>query len=56
MFERFQQLIISLNIKKCVFSTPFGTLLGHFICKEGLLVDPAKVSIILGLEKPTNQS
>lgn len=55
MFERFRQLSISLNIKKCVFVTPYGTLLGHIICKEGLLVDPTKVVIILGLKEPTNQ-
>ncbi|KAH9320208.1 hypothetical protein KI387_021977, partial [Taxus chinensis] len=55
MFERCRQLSISLNIKKCIFATPFGTLLGHIICKEGLLVDPAKVAVIIGLKVPASQ-
>ncbi|KAH9298840.1 hypothetical protein KI387_030522, partial [Taxus chinensis] len=56
MFEQCRQLSISLNIKKYIFATPFGILLGHIICKEGLLVDPAKVTIILGLIALTSQS
>lgn len=35
--------------------TPFSTLLGHIIYKDGLLVDPSKITVILGLEEPTNQ-
>ncbi|KAH9291081.1 hypothetical protein KI387_044652, partial [Taxus chinensis] len=27
----------------------------HIICKEGLLVDPTKVTVIIGLRKPTGQ-
>lgn len=45
-----------MNIKKCIFSTPFGILLGHIICKEGLLVDLAKVEVILGLKAPESHS
>lgn len=56
MFERCWQLRISLNIKKCVFVTPFGTLLGHIMCKEGLLLDPAKVVVNVGSGEPTSQS
>jgi hypothetical protein len=33
MLERCRQCHISLNIKKCIFSTPFGILLGHVVCK-----------------------
>ncbi|KAH9308554.1 hypothetical protein KI387_036465, partial [Taxus chinensis] len=55
MFERCRQLRISLNIKKFVFVTPFGTLLGHIICKEGLFVDPMKVTVIVELGEPTSQ-
>lgn len=47
---------ISLNIKKCIFVTPFGTFFEHIIFKEGLLVDPIKIVVILGLEEPTKQS
>jgi hypothetical protein len=43
MLDRCRQCQISLNIKKCIFSTPFGILLGHVVCKQGLLVDPIKL-------------
>jgi hypothetical protein len=38
MLDRCRQLHISLKLKKCIFCTPFETLLlGHVVCKEGLL-------------------
>ena len=54
MLERCQQHQIALNSKKCIFCTPFGILLGHIVCKQGLLVDPAKIALILSLPPPTN--
>jgi hypothetical protein len=33
MLYRCRQFHISLNIKKCIFNTPFGILLGHVVCK-----------------------
>lgn len=33
MLQRCQQLQISLNLKKYIFFTPFGVLLGHVICQ-----------------------
>jgi hypothetical protein len=32
-----------------MFGTPFGILLGHIVCKQGLLVDPAKIEVIVNL-------
>jgi hypothetical protein len=52
MLERCRQCHISLNIKKCIFGTPFGILLGHIVCKQGLLVDPAKIAVIVNLPPP----
>jgi hypothetical protein len=52
MLERCRQCQISLNIKKCIFGTPFGILLGHIVCKQGLLVDPAKIVVIVNLPPP----
>ena len=52
MLERCRQCQISLNIKKCIFGTPFGILLGHIVCKKGLLVDPAKIAVIIKLPPP----
>jgi hypothetical protein len=52
MLERCRQCQISLNIKKCIFRTPFGILLGHIVCKQGLLVDPANITVIVNLPPP----
>jgi hypothetical protein len=52
MLERCKQCQISLNIKKCIFGTPFGILLGHIVYKQGLLVDPAKTVGIFNLPPP----
>jgi hypothetical protein len=49
ILERCRKCQISLNIKKCIFGTPFGILLGHIVCKQGLLVDPAKILVIINL-------
>ena len=43
---------IALNLKKCTFLIPFGNLLSHVVWKQGLMVDPAKIAIILNLEAP----
>ena len=54
MLERCPQHQITLNSKKCIFCTPFGILLGHIVCKQGLLVDPAKIALILSFPPPTS--
>ena len=54
MLERCRQIQISLNIKKCIFVTPIGILLGHIVYKEGIKVDFAKIKIILDLKPPVN--
>jgi hypothetical protein len=52
MLERCRQCQISLNINKCIFGTPFGILLGHIVCKQCLLVDPAKIAVTVNLPPP----
>lgn len=52
MFDRCRQLQISLNLKKCICAIPFGTLLGHVVCKQCVCVDPAKVEVIINIEAP----
>jgi hypothetical protein len=49
MFNHCKKLQISLNLKKCIFCVPFGNLLGHIVCKEGVLVNPTKVVVILNI-------
>ena len=54
MLERCRQIQLSLNLKKCIFLTPIGILLGHIVCKDGIKVDMAKIKIIIELKPPTN--
>ena len=42
----------ALNLKKCLLCVPFGILLGHVVCKQGLMVGPAKIVVIVNLEAP----
>ena len=53
MLDHCRQYQIALNSKKCIFCMPFGMLLGHVVCLNGILVDPAKIMIILDLPPPT---
>ena len=53
LLDRCLKLQISLNLKKCIFCSPFGVLLGHIVCRHGLLVDSAKIAVIMNLAAPT---
>ena len=53
MLERCFQYQISLNLWKCTFCAPFGALLGHVVYHDGILVNPAKISIIMDLPPST---
>jgi hypothetical protein len=52
MLEISMQCQILLNIKKCIFKTTFGILLGHIVCKQGSLVDPLKIVVIVNIPPP----
>jgi hypothetical protein len=52
MLERCMQCQISLNIKKCIFGTPFGIFLGHIVWKQGLSLYPTKIPVIVNLPRP----
>lgn len=54
MFDRCRKCQIALNLKKCILCPPFGIFLGHVVCKQGLIVDPAKIAIIVSLPAPTS--
>jgi hypothetical protein len=53
MLDKCRQCQISLNLKKCILFSPFRVLLGHIVCKQVLLVDPFKITIIVDLPPPT---
>jgi len=54
MFDKCKHFQIALNMKNYIFFAPFGVLLGHIVWKQGLLVDPSKISIIVDLPPPTS--
>jgi len=45
---------ILLKLKKCIFCVPYGILLGHVVCKKGLMVDPTKIVVIINLDPSKN--
>jgi len=53
MFFPCRKLQISLKFK-FIFAIPFGTLLRHIVCKEGVCINLAKVAIILNMPPPTS--
>ena len=54
MLAKCRQHQISLNLKKRIFCVPFGNLLGDIVCKQGLMVDPTKIAIIVNLQPPSS--
>ena len=52
MLNRCRQYHISLNLKKCIFCAPFGILLYYVDCRDGILMDRAKITIIVDLPPP----
>lgn len=52
MLDTCQRYQITLNLKKRLFYVPFGILLGHVVCRQGLMVDLAKIAAIIILEAP----
>jgi hypothetical protein len=54
MLERCRQIQLSINIKKCIFATPIGIMLGHVVCKYDVMVDMESIKIILELRPPVN--
>lgn len=52
MLDTYHRHQIALNLKKCTFFVPFGHFLGHVVYKQGLMVDPVKIVVILNLEVP----
>ena len=54
MLDTCQRYQIKLSLKKCIFYVPFGIILSHVVCKHGLKVDLAKITVIVNLESPRN--
>lgn len=52
MLDTCRRYQIALNLMKCLFCVPFGIFLGHVVCKQGLMVDPAKITVIVNFQAP----
>ena len=52
--ERCRVSHLSLNPAKCAFGVTNGSLLGHIVSKEGIAVDPNKISSITQAKMPAN--
>ena len=37
-----------------MFCSPFGIFFGRVVCKEGMLMDPTKIAIIVDFPPPTS--
>jgi hypothetical protein len=51
-FDCCNQYGISLNAVKCQFLVLKGILLSHIVSQDGILIDPAKIEVILLLLLP----
>jgi hypothetical protein len=54
IFLRCQFYRIFLNPHKCIFAVESGRLLGFFVSKDGIQVDPLNIKAILALPPPTS--
>ena len=52
MLDTYRRYQIVLNLKKCLFCVPFGTVLGNVVCRQRLMVDLVKIMAISNLEVP----
>jgi hypothetical protein len=55
VFERCRMYVISLNLKKCLFSISEGKILGHVVSKEGIYIDLERVKTVNDLNPTTSR-
>ena len=51
-FANLRKINLKLNPEKCVFSVPFGKLLGFFVSQHGIEANPDKIKAIEQIEAP----
>ena len=52
---KYKKFGISLSLKKSNFALEEGKLLGHIISKDGIKIDPERVSAILKVGEPRSK-
>ena len=55
VFQKSRSYGVSLNPKKSNFSMKEGKLLGHVISKEGIKIDPSRVTSIIKIDIPRSK-
>jgi len=53
-FQKCREYRINLNLDKCAFMIFSGLVLGFIVSKEGKILDPKKVQVIVNMPIPTN--
>jgi hypothetical protein len=53
-FQKCKEYKISLNLEKCAFMVFLGLILRFIVSKEGKLLNPKKVQVIMDMPVPTN--
>jgi len=54
--DRLRECGLTLNKKKCIFNQSSVSFYGHVFSKEGISPDPSKISAVLQMKTPQNQS
>ncbi len=53
-FQKCREYRINFNLDKCAFMIFSGLVLGFIVSKEGKILDPKKVQVIVNMPIPTN--
>jgi len=53
-FQKCREYGINLNINKCAFMVCSRMILGFIVSKEGKLLDPKKIQVIVNMPPPKN--
>jgi hypothetical protein len=53
-FQNYKKYGINMNLDKCAFMIFSNTILGFIISKEGKLLDPKKIQVIVNMPPPKN--
>jgi hypothetical protein len=53
-FQKCSEYNINLNLKNYSFMVCFGIIIGFIISKEGKLLDPKKIQVIVNMHVPHN--
>ena len=56
VFNKIRQANLKLKLSKCLFAQPEVPFLGHIVSRQGLKMDPKKVSNIQGLQYPSTKT